>query len=782
MTISLGTNNDDTLSGTAGTDILLGGNGDDVLNGGSGSDLLVGGNGEDSLYGGDGGDLLIAGNGDDLLDGGDGNDILLAGNGNDTLDGGDGNDYLDGGNGSDTLDGGDGNDYLDGGNGNDYLDGGAGSDVLYGGNGGDTLNYTLSENTGSWDYYDAGKGIDTLQLTLTSTELQLYQGEIEAYQAFLAGGGKTYQFQSFGLTATNFEKLSIVTVGGGNTAPVALADVFDAVEDVQLVIAGPGVLGNDSDAEGTALTVALVSGPVNGSVNLAADGSFVYTPNDDFFGDDSFTYVASDGTLSSDAATVTIRVAAVNDAPVAVSEAFTGDENTTLSGDVLGNDTDVEKDPLTATLGTGPAHGTLTLNVDGTFEYTPDADFVGTDTFTYFANDGTDNSADPATVTLTINEVNEAPRANDDVIVGFASAGGTVRVAVIGGAVNFADEVSKWLNDAATGFDFQAIALPMSSDWTTALAGIDVAVIGDDGAASEYVGASAMFAALREFVDSGHGVVSTGWYAGRIGTYGTPGSQINLDSDYVSPAGNFGSQVYVLGDSTIVIDAPHPITNGVVSPYQVQGFLHEVAGAVDASGGTNGTVVVNAHDMTTGQAAIISATGVGLSGNAHTAFLGSLHMAGNPVYGAADTLSGAPAKILEQAVAWATGQAATDEDTPRVIDVNALLANDTDAEGDAFHFDSVASFSARGAALSYQDGNIVYNPTTSADLQALGAGEIGEDWFDYTIADGSGRTDIATVHLKVLGVADAAPSFEETVVAGLESALAPVTSDADALL
>lgn len=746
MTISLGTNMDDTLTGTDGTDILLGGNGDD------------------SLDGGDGNDLLLAGNGDDLLDGGDGNDILLAGNGSDTLDGGDGNDYLDGGNGS------------------DYLDGGAGSDWLYGGNGGDTLNYTLSENIGATDYYTGANGYDTLQLTLTSAELLLIQDELDEYEAFLASGGTTFQF-SFDLIAVNFEKLSIVTVGGTNTAPVALADVFDAVEDVPLVIAGPGVLGNDSDAEGTALTVALVSGPTNGSVDLAADGSFVYTPNADFFGEDSFTYAASDGALSSEEATVTIRVAAENDAPIAVSDAFTGDENTTLSGNVLGNDTDVEKDPLTATLGTGPANGSVTLNDDGSFEYIPNADFVGTDSFSYFAHDGNDESVNPATVTLTINEVNAAPEAGNDVIVGFASAGGTVRVAVIGGAANYANEVSKWLNDVATGFDFQAVALPMSSDWTTALTGIDVAVIGDDGATSEYFGASAMFAALREFVDSGHGVVSTGWYAGRIGTYSTdPAAQIHLDSDYVSPAGYFGTQLYVPGSSTIVVDAPHPITSGVET-YQVQGLVHEVAGTVDSSGGLNGTVVVNAHDMATGQAAIISATGVGLSGNAHTAFLGSLHMAGNPVYGAADTLMGAPAKILEQAIAWATGEAATDEDTSRVIDVKALLANDADAEGDAFHFDSVASFSARGAALSINaDGNIVYNPTAAADLQALGAGEIGEDWFDYTIADGSGRTDTATVNLKVLGVADAAPSFEETVVAGLESALAPVTSDADALL
>ena len=98
-------------------------------------------------------------------------------------------------------------------------------------------------------------------------------------------------------------------------APVADADDYATDEDVSLSIEPPGVLGNDSDADGDGLTAELVSSPDNGELTLAEDGSFRYTPDPDFNGSDSFTYRASDGGLESEAATVTIAVAAVDEPP-----------------------------------------------------------------------------------------------------------------------------------------------------------------------------------------------------------------------------------------------------------------------------------------------------------------------------------------------------------------------------------------------------------------------------------------------------------------------------------
>jgi len=100
-----------------------------------------------------------------------------------------------------------------------------------------------------------------------------------------------------------------------NRAPAAAADAYSTAEDTPLTVAATGVLGNDTDSDGDSLSAVVVSGPAHGSLNLNADGSFTYTPAVNFNGTDSFTYRASDGTLQSDPATVTITVNAVNDAP-----------------------------------------------------------------------------------------------------------------------------------------------------------------------------------------------------------------------------------------------------------------------------------------------------------------------------------------------------------------------------------------------------------------------------------------------------------------------------------
>ena len=218
--------------------------------------------------------------------------------------------------------------------------------------------------------------------------------------------------------------VSTLTVAAGAGQPIANDDPYSVNEDDPLNIAAIGVLANDTLADAiTALTVppssaSLVSSTSSGSLALNADGSFTYTPNANFNGSDAFTYRANDGTSVSNVASVNITVNPVNDAPVAVDDAYEAELGKTLSvaaPGVLGNDNDVDGDGLNAVLDTGPTAGTLTLNADGSFDYTPTVLVAGTDSFTYFANDGTANSAVAATVNITIiAATNIAPVAVED--------------------------------------------------------------------------------------------------------------------------------------------------------------------------------------------------------------------------------------------------------------------------------------------------------------------------------------------------------------------------------
>src|SRR5205807_62429 len=127
---------------------------------------------------------------------------------------------------------------------------------------------------------------------------------------------------------------------------------------------------------------------------------------------------ANDGSTDSSVATVTIVINAVNDAPVATNDSYGTNEDGVLAiaaPGVLANDTDVDSPTLTAVLVAGPSHGTLTLNADGSFSYVPAANFNGSDTFTYKVNDGSLES-NTATVAITINAVNDAPVASDQVV------------------------------------------------------------------------------------------------------------------------------------------------------------------------------------------------------------------------------------------------------------------------------------------------------------------------------------------------------------------------------
>jgi VCBS repeat-containing protein len=220
-----------------------------------------------------------------------------------------------------------------------------------------------------------------------------------------------------GTANSNVATVSL-TVRAPNHPPVANDDSYTLGENQQLTVAAPGVLANDTDADGDTLSAVLVAGPTHGTLSLASTGGFTYTPSANYSGTDSFTYVANDGIANSNIATVSLTITPTNTPPVAHDDAYAVDENHTLTvaptASVLLNDSDPDGDSLTAVLATGPAHGTLTLNADGSFAYTPNTNYFGPDSFTYRAQDSGGLLSNVATVSITVNHVDQPPVAHDD--------------------------------------------------------------------------------------------------------------------------------------------------------------------------------------------------------------------------------------------------------------------------------------------------------------------------------------------------------------------------------
>jgi hypothetical protein len=203
--------------------------------------------------------------------------------------------------------------------------------------------------------------------------------------------------------------------GGGNNPPVANDDAYSTDQNMVLNIAAPGVLSNDTDADNDPLTVdpndvGARSTAQNGSVTLNSDGSFSYTPPDGYIGADSFSYSATDGTDTSAPATVTITVNDPNAAgPTARGDAYATPVGKSLDvvasrvSGVLYNDFGGTP-PLTAELVSGPSNGTLQLNSDGSFSYSPNATLEDNDndSFVYRAVDNLGNPSADTTVNINI--------------------------------------------------------------------------------------------------------------------------------------------------------------------------------------------------------------------------------------------------------------------------------------------------------------------------------------------------------------------------------------------
>ena len=283
---------------------------------------------------------------------------------------------------------------------------------------GDTLTITQFAVAGDATVYTAGTtatipSVGTLRInangSYTFTPAANYNGPVPVATYTVSDGN--------GGTDTATLTLTVTPV---NDAPIAANVSVTTPEDVIF----NGTL-TATDVDGPSMTFTKATNPAHGTVVVNPDGTYVYTPVANYNGPDSFNYTVSDGAGGTVTRTVTINVTPVNDAPIAVDDAFSGNEDTVINGDVTpgtaGQDRDIDGDTITVVDAdgnpgngispvSGPANGTVVLNANGTFAYTPNANFHGTDSFRYRISDGNGGFAE-ATVTLTVRPVNDAPTA-----------------------------------------------------------------------------------------------------------------------------------------------------------------------------------------------------------------------------------------------------------------------------------------------------------------------------------------------------------------------------------
>jgi VCBS repeat-containing protein len=538
---------------------------------------------------------------------------------------------------------------------------------------------------------------------------------------------------------------NIVTVNIGvtpvNDAPVAVADSISVLEGgtaTVLVSGATSVLANDSDAENSTLRAILVNGPAHGTVTLNADGTFVYIHDGSETTTDSFTYRANDGTVNGNIVTVNIGVTPVNDAPVAVADSISvlegGTATVLVSGatSVLANDSDAENSTLSAILVSGPAHGTLTLNANGTFSYTHDGSETTTDSFTYRANDGTVNG-NIVTVNIGVTPVNDVPVAVNDTGSGAAYS------------VQLGDAAASdlWTNADSKGQSVTISAYKVNGATTNLYTGTV------DGNAN--------------VLGVGTGTSANANNTPRTNNGGNPQSDVPNQIEYDVKTGKSEALELKLNgninSATFGVSRLYPgESGGEVGMWQAfyKGTL-VTSGTFRLGGSSNaGSFTINTGSLVFDSIKFLAlGTNDGTGDGADyflTSFSGSGPASANTNYTVAEggTLSIGSTSSFK------------------------LLSNDTDADGDSL---SVAQINgsavtdgqtvtlASGATLLiHSNGSFDYS--TGSAFNSLSAGQVTTDSFTYTVSDGHGGTSTATATMTVVGKSLTGTLGADTLVGG----------------
>jgi VCBS repeat-containing protein len=558
-----------------------------------------------------------------------------------------------------------------------------------------------------------------------------------------------------------------LTVTGTNDAPVTTADVGSMPEDTPI---SGNVLANDADPDVEPLSVASfsvagVAGtfaagstatvPGVGTLVINANGSYTFTPAANYNGAVPVaTYLATDGT-SSTPGTLTLSVSPVNDNPVAVANTGTTTEDTTASGNVLPNDSDVDGDALAvsgvsfgASVGTvgSPivgAHGTLTLNADGTYIYVPAASTQALDTgesvsdvFTYTISDGQGGTAS-TTLTLTVTGTNDAPVTTADV-------GSMPEDTPISGNVLANDSDPDVEPLSVASFSVAGVAGTFAAGSTATVPGVGTLVINANG--------SYTFTPAPNY----NGPVPVATYLASDGTASTPGtltlsvSPVN-DNPIASPDAATTPEDTPVSGNLLGNDSDVDGNSLSVTSFSIAGVSGSFSAGSTASIPGVGSLVINGDGSYTFTPAANYNGAVPLVTYSVTDGAGG---------SASSSLSITVSSVNDNPVAVANTGTTTEDSSAS----GNVLPNDSDVDGDALVVAGV-SFGAtagtvgspivgtHGTLTLNADGNYTYVPASST--QALDTGESVSDVFTYSVSDGNGGSASTTLTLTVTGTNDA---------------------------
>ncbi|MCP5155360.1 MAG: tandem-95 repeat protein [Ectothiorhodospiraceae bacterium] len=551
-----------------------------------------------------------------------------------------------------------------------------------------------------------------------------------------------------------------------NAPPIARNDFFATDEDTpvggNLLLNNGG--GGDGDPGGDPLSIApssvgtfaVVGG---GQITIASDGTFTYDPLDDFqqltdidSEQVTFVYTLQDDVGATDTATVFINISGISDAPSAVDDFFTTDEDTPVVGNVLDNDQDPEGDALFVT-STGQTFSTsgrpVTVNADGSFTYDPGGAFQSlaqgtstTDTFTYTVDDGTGSGDDAGLVTITIEGVNDAPSAGND--------------------FRTTDEDSPLLLTGLLGNDFDIDAgdsFSITSVDTSALLGtltdnLNGTYTYDPNGAFESLGV------LESDSTSFTYTISDGFGGTDVGTVtitvqGRNDAPIALDDDAVSDTrlafgedeGGRNITAAILGNDTDV-DASDVLTVSALDTTGTLGTVSLVGGVVTYD--PNGQF----DALNTGETATDTFSYTVSDGN------GGTDTATVTVTINGSTAANQPPVAVDDDVTTDPDLAFGEDEGGRAITAD-ILGNDTDADPADVLTVSAIDTTGTSGLVTLVAGVVTYDPNGA--FEHLGAGESTLDVFSYTVSDGNGGTDTATVTVTIDGANDAPEAVDDTV-------------------